>query len=206
VIPPDRLHETDAPADLIASLWLDPGALEARRLVPPRTEHPILPIDRSKLDAVVPCLLEGWWKRYDGQRAAALLDHVVGTLAPRHEPDPPPALDSRVAHARDLLESVPHRRRSLAEIAARVALSPSRLTHLFTREIGIPMRRYLLWLRLREAIDELVGGASLVEAAFAAGFADSPHLSRTFRGMIGLPPSALGQLSRFVQDTAAPPG
>jgi AraC-like DNA-binding protein len=206
VIPPDQPHETDVPADLIASLWLDPGTLAARRLVEPRAELAILPIERSRLGEVVPRLLDGWRERYDSRRAEALLDEVVGFLAPGQERGRHVAIDPRVARACDVLESGPRRRVSLEEIAAIVALSPSRLAHLFTREVGIPTRRYLLWLRLRQAIDELADGASLEEAAFAAGFADGPHLSRTFRRMIGVPPSALGQLSRFVQDTAPDPG
>ena len=34
-------------------------------------------------------------------------------------------------------------------------------------------------------------GASLTEAAHLAGFADSAHLSRTFRAMFGVAPSLL---------------
>jgi AraC-like DNA-binding protein len=45
--------------------------------------------------------------------------------------------------------------------------------------------------------DERMRGASLADAAHAAGFADSAHLARTSRRMMGIPPSLL--------DIAGPP-
>lgn len=79
------------------------------------------------------------------------------------------------------------------ELAAAVGLSPGRLIHLFTQEMGLPIRRYVLWLRLRDVMFSLAAGHSLTEAAHRAGFADSPHLSRTFRGMFGFPPSSISE-------------
>jgi AraC-like DNA-binding protein len=47
------------------------------------------------------------------------------------------------------------------------------------------------WLRLIRAVDAHAGGLSLTEAAHAAGFADSAHLSRTFKRMFGMPAASL---------------
>ncbi|GAB4586174.1 helix-turn-helix transcriptional regulator [Nocardia sp. IFM 10818] len=79
------------------------------------------------------------------------------------------------------------------DLAARVGISASRLTHLFTAEVGLPLRRYVLWLRLVIARDSVADGADLTTAAHAAGFADSAHLTRTCREIFGLPPSALSR-------------
>lgn len=79
------------------------------------------------------------------------------------------------------------------DVAARVGISPSRLTHLFTEQVGIPLRRYVLWLRLRTAIERVRAGADLTDAAHTAGFADSAHLTRTCHSMFGLPPSAMSR-------------
>jgi AraC-like DNA-binding protein len=80
---------------------------------------------------------------------------------------------------------------SLVALAAAVGLSPGRLMHTFTESLGIPLRPYLLWLKLQRAAAAIAGGAGLAEAAVAAGFADAAHMSRTFRRMLGMPPSAL---------------
>ena len=50
---------------------------------------------------------------------------------------------------------------------------------------------FFLWCRLRAAAEIAMRGSSLTEAAHAAGFADSAHLSRTFRSMFGIAPSFL---------------
>jgi AraC family transcriptional regulator len=95
---------------------------------------------------------------------------------------------------------------TLAAVAKVVHRSPSRLAHRFTEATGVPLRRYVLWCRLRMAADAAMRGASLTEAAHLAGFADSAHLSRTFRAMFGVAPSLLfkpGQASVMFCETDA---
>jgi AraC-like DNA-binding protein len=77
------------------------------------------------------------------------------------------------------------------EAARCVGLSPSRASHLFVEETGLPFRTYVLWLRLVRAVDVRTAGRTLTEAALEAGFSDSAHLSRTFKRMFGLPAAAL---------------
>lgn len=80
---------------------------------------------------------------------------------------------------------------SLADAVAIGDLSAGRLRHLFVEQTGLPFKTYLLWLRLTRAVEGIAGGASLTQAAHEAGFADSAHLSRTFRRMFGVAPTAL---------------
>jgi AraC-like DNA-binding protein len=98
-----------------------------------------------------------------------------------------------------------NRRITLAELAKAVHRSPSRLAHRFREATGVPLRRFILWRRLRAAAEIAMQGSSLTEAAHAAGFADSAHLSRTFRSMFGIAPSSLfrrGQLEVTFLETA----
>src|SRR5262249_45779619 len=83
---------------------------------------------------------------------------------------------------------------SLESLAGAVGLSPGRLMHVFTESIGIPLRSYLAWLRVQRSACAILGGASVTEAAHIAGFADAPHLSRTFKRTLGFPPSALRRM------------
>lgn len=73
-----------------------------------------------------------------------------------------------------------------AEVAASLSLSESRFRHLFRQEMGIAWRPWLRWRRLLCAILILRQGGSATDAAHAAGFADSAHLSRTFRLAFGI--------------------
>ena len=88
--------------------------------------------------------------------------------------------------------------RNLADVAG---LSPSRFRHVFTESIGVPLRPYILWLRLQRACGELVRGASATEAAHCAGFSDAAHMTRTFRRMLGTTPRELAQRGQRSQAT-----
>ena len=81
-------------------------------------------------------------------------------------------------------------------LAAVSGLSRSRLMHLFTESVGVPIRPYLLWLRLQRAACDLMNGASVTDAAQNAGFSDAAHLTRTFRRMLGTTPSDLALRKR----------
>lgn len=75
-------------------------------------------------------------------------------------------------------------------------LSESRFLHLFTEQIGIAWRPYLLWRRMLCALQYLVNGQSATKAAYAAGFSDSAHLSRTFKSMFGMTIKQAKELTR----------
>lgn len=91
-------------------------------------------------------------------------------------------------HLRDLPDDAETTLPALAEVAG---LSPSRLMHVFTESIGVPLRSYLAWLKLQRAAGAVVSGLPLSEAAALAGFADAAHMTRSFRRMLGVTPSAL---------------
>jgi AraC-like DNA-binding protein len=88
---------------------------------------------------------------------------------------------------------------SLPTLAAELGLSPSRLMHAFTESTGLPLRAYLRWLRVQRAAAAIAAGRPLAQAAVEAGFSDAAHMTRSFRDMFGLPPSALADRSQFVQ-------
>ena len=111
------------------------------------------------------------------------------------------AIDTRVSQSIEWIRAEHENHVSVGEIAANVALSESRFSHLFTSQVGVPVRRYLLWLRLRKAIHLLANGTSLTDTAHEAGFADSAHFTRTFRQMLGIAPSSLIKHSSLISST-----
>jgi transcriptional regulator GlxA family with amidase domain len=121
--------------------------------------------------------------------AAKLLEEILKHLCVRPNTGTP--MDSRIARAVRRIRADPSRPRSMSERAASVSLSPRRFRDLFSQQIGMSCRQYVLWMRLFAAIDASARGASLTEAAFAAGFADAAHLTRTFRRMFGITPSSI---------------
>lgn len=100
--------------------------------------------------------------------------------------------DERINRTIDYIKNnIQHDAISSDELASNVFLSTSRFAHLFKAEIGIPVRQYILWCRMQEALISIIKGFNFTEAAHYAGFSDSPHFNRTFKDMFGVIPSGV---------------
>ena len=115
---------------------------------------------------------------------------VLATAAGGPAPAPAaPGLDPRVQHVEALVAADPAGPHSVRSLAAQVALSPSRLAHLFTAQTGRTPMQALRDARLRhaarllEATDLTVG-----RVAAASGFVSAFHFSRLFSSRYGVPP------------------
>ncbi len=107
------------------------------------------------------------------------------------EPTGANPVDARVDAALSFLRESPQLYGSIEALSEKVHLSPSRFAHIFKTVVGVPVRRYVLWMKMRRALDLALSGQSLTAAALSAGFADSAHLSRTVRAMMGIAPEYL---------------
>ncbi len=166
LIPSETLHHLKSRGPM-AFLYLDP--LTDRR-------HP-LPWDellrgRERLQQVGPRIS---------------LDEAFATFGLR----PHRAHDARIARVVREIERRPDAFGRLQDAAALACLSPSRFRARFDAELGLPFRRYRLWRRMAAVMRTVAGGGNLTEAAHAAGFSSSAHLSSTFKRMFGLTASDL---------------
>lgn len=106
-------------------------------------------------------------------------------------------LDERVQEVcRWLRDNLPERL-ELSELAALTSLSSSRLTHLFSQQMGVTMRRFLAHLKMQQALYCWKPGMQFAELAALSGFYDQPHLLRTAREMFDAMPSAIGALGQL---------
>lgn len=80
-----------------------------------------------------------------------------------------------------------------------VKLSRSRLSHIFKENIGISLKKYLLWCKLKTTIKKhLNKKEDLFTALIQSGFYDQPHFCRAFKSMLGVKPTTAYD-SRIVQ-------
>ncbi|MBL4799619.1 MAG: helix-turn-helix domain-containing protein [Oleispira sp.] len=100
-------------------------------------------------------------------------------------------IDSRIVKVLQMLDQTPSGQCESKILEKVACLSSSRLQHLFREQVGVPIRRYSLWLRLRRVMAQAIEGKTLMDAAHDAGFSDSAHFSRVFKGMFGITPSLL---------------
>jgi AraC-like DNA-binding protein len=146
----------------------------------------ILPLKRQLFD----CFNDQFEAAYRGtiaiSQAAELFDAVTETAMrffPRVKP-----IDHRVARVIELLwERYDY---PLPELAVAVGLSSFRLSHLFAENMGMTIRSYQQWRKIRKAISLAKHeNMNLSQIAIASGFTDAAHFSKTFVQLHAAPPS-----------------
>lgn len=194
-------------------LWTPAGCAHVRAaMVPPRTEHALVASGRTILVLVEPAGPVGSAvARFAAADAGIDLGDRLADLPPPRAADPVavvtwsrraleqltglsgtidlgfgrPEVRQLVRYVDERLDGTP----LLSEVAELVGLSPRQLSRVVADEVGMPFRRYVLWRRLRRAVLMVRDGHDLTTASATAGFADSAHFSRVFRGLFGLTPS-----------------
>jgi AraC-like DNA-binding protein len=87
------------------------------------------------------------------------------------------------------LAAEPMARMNQAELSKRLGLERTQALRLFKESTGTTFRQFKRWTGLQHAARLIVAGALVRTAAMDAGFADSAHLTRTFKQCFGLTPS-----------------
>jgi AraC-like DNA-binding protein len=105
--------------------------------------------------------------------------------------------DQQIGRALVLLHDKPDQPWTVAELAARVALSRSAFAARFTQLVGEPPLRYLTRLRLNAATARLrSGNDKLSVIADAAGYESLPAFAKAFKRRLGITP---GEYRRSLQ-------
>ncbi|WP_409472449.1 AraC family transcriptional regulator [Streptomyces sp. HC307] len=139
----------------------------------------------------------------DPLEAESRLPWLLTALARRHSTarasdDTVPGAD-RIAHAvRDRLAGELLAPPSLADLAAELGLSRYQLLRAFRTTMGIPPYAWLAQYRVHRARRLLESGLRPAEVAGLVGFADQAHLTRWFRRVLAVTPTAY---RNSVQDT-----
>jgi AraC-like DNA-binding protein len=172
-----------------ATLFVEPETRAGRILTERYLRHGIAAVDRVPVDSLLlelrAAALEQRGPRAIVERARAVVEALT-----QHS-QPAATSDERILRAVKYINDHLSAPLTLEQVAAVAYLSPSRFRHLFAEQTGMALRPYILWRRFVSVWEHRMKGVSLSTAAHAAGFADSAHLARTSRRMIGIPPSLL---------------
>jgi AraC-like DNA-binding protein len=186
-VAPDRPHAFDANAAAVAMLFIEPEGPEYRSFADAVSVNEGIaafePSPRASAGLRALCAKGGSIEEADAVCRAWL---GLGDIDPGLRP-----LDVRLVRILRLLQTAVNQPVRLQTLANELNVSPTWLSHRFAQEVGLPLRRYVVWLRLRRAVESVLRGASWTQAAHAAGFSDSAHLSRSFRENFGISPTAL---------------
>ncbi len=154
---------------------------ESNRLIIPSNVPHMLEPSKQSLDLlyIEPTLLP------DNEKQSQELDDWLNVLKKAY----PRVEDLRLARALNAINQLLDEKVSLAVVAEKAAVSKSTLANLLRSNLGMPLRRYILWRRLYVAALSITGGADATTAAHRAGFSDSAHFSRTMKQTFGVSPS-----------------
>jgi AraC-like DNA-binding protein len=178
--------------------YLEPESEEGRRLDAGRSPiQAIAPASIGAIRATAAVALAG---EVSPEAASHLFRDILIQLGAR--PERRRDLEDPIRRVLPAVRAEPTRRWRVGEMAEAAGLSSRRFREVFVSQVGLSCRQYLLWTRLDSALRELARGASLTDAAFAAGFSDAAHLTRTFRRMVGIPPSAIAGSVTFMEEPA----
>lgn len=194
IVEPDQPHAISSRRDHAVVVFIEPasqvGIALLHRSAPQElgSGHPV--------SAVIGELLPDNWSRAEEAvrrtlSAAGVPDHSTSLRWWRH-----PAVDEAILRMPDLVDD---EHVDVDELASAIGVSTSRLAHMFSSEVGIPLRSYARWLRLVSATEHLAERCNVTEAAHAAGFSDASHFSRSFKAMFGLVPSEVTNAGRWVR-------
>jgi AraC-like DNA-binding protein len=186
LVRPDAPHEVEAAKVHILLAFVDAesnlgaGLLERVRAdIAPLDDHLVAEWRRElgRVSALKSARVESWVRRglLNGRRAPRIHPRVRRVLL---------VIREELGAGHDF---------SLKRLAAIAGLSQSRFMHVFTESVGAPLRPYILWLRVQNACGHMMRGATVTAAAHRSGFADTAHLTRTIRRMLGTTPGELLQ-------------
>lgn len=195
LIAPHVPRQLDADGCGLLSLNTDPASDAFRQLATRLDGKGIVPLDSACFGALRDRFEGALHRQLGHAQLRHLSDGMLGALCGASQQRAPPAevaLDQRVERVLQEVRAASARGVvPLQELAEVACLSPDRLTHLFREQTGLSIKRYLLWSKIRRAVQMMVSGRPLTEIALAGGFTDSAHMSRTFQRYFGLPPSFL---------------
>lgn len=183
VIGPELNHQLGSNGEPVRLIYVEPHSDAGRRLT-------------NSLDHGLRVLTgdECWTAQHALNADDAPDKALADVLSPTSERSPRKHSDSNMEMWIAALPATLPDRLTAAACARQLGLSSSRFLHRFRAHTGLPLRPYLRWRRLLTALRETMQGASLTEAAHAAGFSDAAHFTRTFRRHFGLAPSTLATM------------
>ena len=190
LVRPDAQHEFNGCDTTIAQVFVEPETSYGRALLAMHPDGDVAPLALGDAQRCVDVLARQFEARASNAALVTSAQACVATLAGL-APRAAPPIDARIERVLQELRARFAQPVSLAEAARWAHLSPSRFRHLFADHVGASFRAYLLWLRINAAVEHAMAGATWTDAAHFAGFADSSHLSRTFRRMFGFVPAML---------------
>jgi AraC-like DNA-binding protein len=198
IINSDQQHECVLKNGRVYFLSLDPESISAKRIKEKfLVGNNFSSIPQDLLIHYIRMIQVQFSLKINCAKISKVTDNFINTLADSSVSIK--QVDERVSTVIGILKNSLDSKIKLKHLAEKVFLSETRLAHLFKEQTGISIRKYLLWQRINIAVKEISDGKNFTNAAYSAGFSDSPHFSKIFKRMFGISPTALLKNSQSIQ-------
>lgn len=168
-----------------ATVWLEGETVSSSRLmIASNVRHAIVEAPDPLFSVYAePLLFEAATLReavFNAELSLTALDLALRQCPRRSLSDP------RITRALAAVDASLGSKVAARSVAGTANLSLSQLQRLLVEQVGLPVRRLVLWRRLRMAMAAILAGSPVTTAAHAAGFADSAHFSRSLKKLFGV--------------------
>ncbi len=144
--------------------------------------------------------------RAESLRAETLMRAFLGTMLARHgeraQSGAAPFRAATLARVKDYIRTYYAHDITVADLAFVAGLSRAHLTRAFAAAYHMPPHVYLNAVRIAQAQVLVRRGTPLAAVALECGFADQSHLTRRFKGSVGVTPSAWHKMQRVPSFTS----
>ncbi|WP_162932282.1 AraC family transcriptional regulator [Solimonas sp. K1W22B-7] len=189
LLAPDTVRSLDAPHGCY-SLNLDPIHRFCRRIrADVLQSSPVVDLSSSVSPSLLDIISSPVEAPLDCERNYRQSELLLNTLFPDAFGVAP--IDPRIDMVATWLRTHTPRQIDASFLGKLGGFSAGRLTHVFTRDLGLSPRRYLLWVKMRLALELLSQDRSLTDVAYTIGFSNPSHMSRVFKSYFALKPSFL---------------
>ena len=163
-------------------------------IIGPTVDAPAIvePALRSEVLALLDALLEPDDALEAETRLAFVAEAVRASFGGMIEPAEPDRPDLAEA-VRAFLDARTFEPVTMAEVAASLDTTTTRVARAFTGTFGIAPHGYVIGRRLEAARDRILDGEPLADVASAAGFYDQAHLTRRFKRFLGVTPGSFAR-------------
>ncbi|HVU95219.1 MAG TPA: AraC family transcriptional regulator [Puia sp.] len=185
IIKEDTPHQLDTNNSVQLIIYLDVETSAAKAIKARYPGDAIQP-DFDLFGIIPPNQLQQVLLKPDAQSLLVIVSSILQTLAGQTTPT---QSDPRIRIIEKTIDTGRPDDLSTTALAAEVHLSESRLRALFKEHTGVSLHKYILWSRIRYAINKIMTGSPINDAAWEAGFTDNSHFHKILVGMFGISPS-----------------
>ncbi|MGZ3872923.1 MAG: helix-turn-helix transcriptional regulator [Mucilaginibacter sp.] len=187
------IHQLDTNDSLQLIIYLDPSATTAQQL----KDKYLQDADCCELNIVFSPLEESLIHQNLMEPGARSLGLLIDLIFNRINDESNLVLNNkRISDILKLIKQTDPAELSIGQLASKVFISPSRLRMQFKQLLGVSLHQYIIRHKIISAVNAIVNGFSIQDAAYRSGFNDSSHLSKLMFKTFDINPSTFLRANR----------